>query len=112
MAFSAVFQWVPGDEQGLNRFLLEHYLEHQLFYTTLAEAATPIATVNLPIQRIGDWPVWLADHQEMSQSVWTALGGGQNVDFGRVNYKDPDDLQDWMQAHNDWHTTVRDALGL
>lgn len=112
MAFSAVFQWLPGDAGGLNRFLLEHYVEHQQFYSVLAQSSPAIVTTNLPIQRLEAWPQWLAAHQEMTQSVWTALGGGQTVDFGRLDYEDPEALQDWMQSHADWHAVVRQALQL
>lgn len=110
MAFSAVFQFVPGDEGGMNRFLLEHYVEHQQFYKTLL--ATGVRTVNYPIQRLESWDDWLGAHQEMSQSVWSGLGGGQSTDFSRLKYTDPNAIQDWLQFHADWHATVRQSLGL
>jgi hypothetical protein len=110
MAFSAVFQWLPGDEGGLNRFLLEHYVEHQQFYKALLSLG--VRTTNLPIQRIENWPDWLAAHQQVSQSVWTGLGGGQSTDFGTVRYDEPTAMQDWMQFHSLWHKAVRDSLGL
>lgn len=112
MAFSAVFQWVPGDEGGLNRFLLEHYVEHQTFYKTLLGQTPSVRTVNYPIQRISSWPDWLAAHQNMSQSVWTGIGGGQSTDFGTLKYEDAGALQDWQELHARWHSQVRDALGL
>lgn len=112
MAFSAVFQFIPGDSAGMNRFLLDHYLEHQEFYRSLLGQNPSVVTANYPIHRMENPTVWLAAHQEMSQSVWSGIGGGQSVDFGRVDWSDPDKLQDWMQAHADWHRTVRDALDL
>lgn len=121
MAFSAVFQWLPGDKGGLNRFLLEHYVEHQTFYKTLLDQATPVKSINYPIQKIGavsgaegmdNWPDWLWAHQAMSQSVWSGLGGGQSADFGSVKYQDPVAMQDWMQRHAAWHAVVRQSLGL
>lgn len=112
MAFSATFQWLPGDEGGLNRFLLEHYVEHMQFYKVLLDQATPVKTVNYPIQRMENWRDWLGAHQEMSQSVWTGLGGGQSADFGSVKYQDPTAMQDWMQRHAAWHAAVRQSLGL
>jgi hypothetical protein len=112
MSFSAVFQFVPGDEQGMNRFLLEHYLEHQQFYKALLAETPPVVTVNLPIQRMDDPQEWLDAHQDVTQSVWTGLGGGQTTDFGRLDWDDHNMVQDWMQRHADWHRQVRDALGL
>lgn len=112
MAFSAVFQFVPGDEQGKHRFLLEHYLEHMEFYRALLAQSPSVKTVNYPIQRMDDPQTWLAAHQEMTQSVWSGLGGGQTTDFGTLNWADETQVQDWMDLHNGWHAQVRNALGL
>lgn len=112
MAFAGTFQFVAGDEGGLNRFLLDHYVEHQLFYKTLLGQSPPKTTTNLPIQRLVSWPEWLAAHQAMSQSVWTALGGGASTDFSRLDWKDPNALQDWLNVHALWHQSVRESLGL
>lgn len=112
MAFSAVFQFAPGDQQGLNRFLLEHYLEHRAFSKALLAQNPSIPTTDYPIQRIENWETWLGAHQEMSQSVWSALGGGQSTDFSRLKYESPEAVQDWLNYHAQWHTTVREALGL
>lgn len=112
MTFSVTFQFVPGDEAAMSRFLLDHYLEHQQFYLALLTQSVSISTVNYPIQRLDNWPDWLAAHQKMSQSVWSGIGGGQSTDFGRLKYDDPGALQDWLQIHAGWHAVVRDALGL
>ncbi len=89
MAFSATFQFSPSDEQGKHRFLLEHYLEHMEFYRALLAQSPSVKTVNYPIQRMDDPQTWLAAHQEMTQSVWSGLGGGQTTDFGTLNWDDP-----------------------
>lgn len=112
MAFSAVFQFRPDDEAGKNRFLLEHYIEHRQFINTLLGATPPFVPVDLPIQRMESIKDWLAAHQEMSQSVWTGLGGGQTTDFGTVNWDSDSQRQDWFNLHQLWHQTVRSSLGL
>lgn len=94
----------------MNRFLLEHYVEHQMFYKLLLEQG--VTTVNYPIQSMHDWETWLGAHQEMSQSVWSGLGGGQSTDFSRLKYDDPGALQDWLQFHAGWHATVRETFGI
>lgn len=111
-SFNAVFQFVPGDTAGMNRFLLAHYLEHQQFYRTLLAQTPSVVTTNLPLQRMDDAKGWLAAHQQVSQSVWTGIGGGQSTDFGRLDWADSQKVQDWLQIHGDWHKQVRDALGL
>lgn len=112
MAFSAVFQFEPNDEAGKARWLLEHYVEHQSFVDALAGLAQPFLATSYPIQRMEDSERWLAAHQQMSQSVWTGLGGGQSTDFGRVEWDDPAALQDWFNYHALWHQNVREQLGL
>lgn len=112
MTFAAVAQWVPGDVIGLQRFLIEHYVEHRLFAATLLAQSPAIRTVDYPIQTMDSPRAWLAAHQQISQSVWTGLGGGQSTDFETVNWDDPIQVQDWQQLHAAWHQSVRDSLNL
>lgn len=112
MAFSALFQFAPGDMQGMQRWLLEHYLEHMQFYRTLLGQTPSVKTVSYPIQRMEDPRDWLAAHQKMSQSVWTGTGGGQSTDFGTLDWEDTNQVQDWLNVHQLWHKTVRGSLGL
>lgn len=112
MAFSNLFQFIPGDEAGLNTWLLEHYLDHQQFYKALLGQTPSVRSVNYPIQRMDDPDGWLSAHQEMSQSIWSGLGGGQSEDFGKLDWKNPTEVQDWLYSHYLWHQNVRAQLGL
>ena len=96
----------------MNRWLLEHYLEHMQFYRTLLEQTPSVTTINYPIQRMEDPKAWLGAHNKMSQSVWSGIGGGQSTDFGDLDWADPTKVQDWMEIHSQWHKQVRDSLGL
>lgn len=108
MAFSAVFQYRLDDEAGKGRFLIEHYIEHQNFYKALLDQG--FVSTNLPIQRMDDPERWLAAHQQMSQSVWTGLGGGQSTDFGTLDWGSPSQVQDWFRLHLLWHQQVAQVL--
>lgn len=110
MAFSALTQYLPGDEEGKQRWLLEHYLEHQEMYRALL--AQNYASVNLPIQHMEEPKAWLAAHQLVSQSQWTGIGGGQSVNLEDVNWDKSDELLDWFNIHTSWHYQARQALGL
>jgi hypothetical protein len=112
MAFSPVSVFIPGDPFGQDKWLLEHYIEHQLFYTTLLGQATSVVTISMPIQRMRDPVAWLDTHNKVSQSVWTGIGGGQSLDLGSVDWNDSRELQDWLEYHAAWHQSVRDSLGL
>lgn len=112
MAFSALFQFIPGDDAGMNAWLLEHHIEHQALYKALMGQTPTVITTNLPLQRIDAPDVWLAAHQAMSQSVWSGLGGGQSENFAKLDWKKPTEVQDWLYSHYLWHRNVREQLGL
>lgn len=112
MTFAAVAQWVPGDEIGMQKFLLEHYLEHRLFTDYFLSQSPPIKTVEYQIQVMTNPYQWLADHQKMSQSQWTAAGGGESIDLERLNWDDPVQVLDWQLFHAAWHKSLRDSLNL
>lgn len=112
MAFSAVFQFMPGDEAGRGRWLIEHYLEHMEFYKELMGQTPSRVTINYPIQRMDIPEDWLDAHQKMTQSVWSALGGGQSSDFADLDWENENMVQDWMYQHYLWHQSVREQLGL
>lgn len=112
MSFAAVSQWVPGDQAGLQCFLLEHYLEHRLFTDYFLGLATPIQTIEYPLQTMVSPQQWLADHQRVSQSQWTAAGGGESIDLERLNWDNPMQVQDWQLYHAAWHKSLRDSLNL
>jgi hypothetical protein len=110
MAFSTITQYLPGDEQGKQRWLLEHYLEHKQIGQALM--ALGFVPVDLPLQHMETPPFWLAAHQLVSQSQWTGIGGGQSVDLERVDWEKSDQLLDWFNIHTSWHYQARQALGL
>ena len=112
MAFSALNMFAKGDEQGKNRWLLEHYLEHRAFADALLKQTPPFAPTDLPIQTMENPRIWLDAHQQVSQSQWTGIGGGQSTDLASVNWDDWDQVLDWFQFHSDWHYQMRTALGL
>ena len=142
MAFSAVAKWRVGDERGLQRYLLEHYLDHMNMANCLQVRGYQ-STV-FPIQRMEDARAWLAAHQRMSQSVWTQLGaafrwitsigttfpfttaeggifvwdagtaadGAQSIDLEHVDWENESDVNNWQLIHANWHRQVNGALGL
>lgn len=96
----------------MQRWLLEHYMEHMEFYRALLGHTPSVVSVNYPIERMEQPQDWLAAHQKMSQSVWSGLGGGQSSDFGELDWDDPLQVQDWMYEHHQWHRNVAATLGL
>src|SRR2546426_11207075 len=112
MAFSALFEFVPGDEAGKGRWLLEHYIEHRRFADALLAQTPSVASLDYPIQRMENAPDWLAAHQKMTGSVNAGLGLGAAPDFERLDFEDENALHDWFVRHSLWHKASRDSLGL
>lgn len=112
MTFSVIGHHVPQDEAGWGQWFLTHAREHRLFTDTLLGQTPPVKTAEFPIETMADPKQWLEAHSEMSQSVWTGLGGGQSLELGQVNWNDPLQLEEWFLDHDRWHHLVREALGL
>lgn len=112
MSFSVVARYVPQDVAGWGSWFLQHAQEHRLITDTLLGQSPPVATVEYPIERMGDVSAWLDAHMQMSQSVWSGIGGGQSPDLRTVKWDDPSALNQWFLQHDRWHATVRTALGL
>ena len=111
MAFSALTQFALDDEAGKNRWLLEHYLEHVKISQSV-QTTYSVAPTEYPIQTMDDPKVWLSCHQQMSQSVWTAINGGQSIDLETLDWENPVQVLDWFNIHASWHFNVRTTLGL
>src|SRR5438445_7152705 len=107
MAFSALFEFVPGDEHGKGRWLLEHYIEHRRFADALLAQTPSIVSLDYPIQRMENEQDWLAAHQKMTASVHNGLGGGAAPDFERLDFEDEGALKDWFVRHGLLHTSTR-----
>lgn len=112
MSFSVIARSMPRDEAGWGQWLLEHAREHRIFTDTLLGQTPAVATAEFPIETMADHDPWLVAHMEMSQSVWSGIGGGQSPDLRTVDWNNEHQVDQWMLAHDRWHSTVRTALGL
>jgi len=110
MAFSAVSQFVYGDDLGFNNWLLAHYLEHVEFIDTLQDNSFTVLAY--PIQSMEDPDQWLQTHHRMHQAIWTAIGGGTSTNLAAVDWKKDDQVQDWLEIHARIHQQIRDSLGI
>ena len=112
MSFSVFARHMPQDDAGWGTWFLEHAREHRIFTDTLLGQAPPVASAEFPIETMGDTEPWLNAHQEMSQSVWSGAGGGESIDLRTVDWKDKNQVEQWLLTHDRWHASVREALGL
>lgn len=112
MSFSAIARLMPEDQAGWGQWHLEHAREHRIFTGTLLAQSPPVSTTEYPIETMDDPEPWLRAHMEMSQSVWSGIGGGQSPELRNVDWGNLEQLQDWLLEHDRWHSQVRTTLGL
>ena len=114
MAFSAIPSFVVHDDPGMQRWLLEHYVEHQNFNDALATTTVSItaAITDYPIQKMNDKQVWLVVHQRWHQAIWSALGAGIGADLASLDWNKADQVYSWLELHAQVHGDIRSALGL
>lgn len=111
MTFSAIPHFVVGDDQGMSRWLLEHYYDH----ITLNQAVQALGfeIPDFPIQTMSEAPnVWLAAHQRIHQAIWTAIGGSNATDLAELDWENDGQVYSWLELHAAIHESVRDTLGV
>lgn len=110
MTFAAISDFVVGDDPGMARWLLEHYYEHIQFNDAVQALGYPMP--DYPIQTMGNPDLWLNAHQQIHQSIWSAIGGGVATDLSRLEWDNDSMVYDWLQIHASIHGNVRESLGL
>lgn len=111
MTFLAVSNFVSSDEQGLGRWLIEHYFDHLTLYQGCQALGFTIP--DFPIQTMSeDKSVWLAAHQRMHQAIWTAIGGSNATDLSDLDWENDGQLYSWLDLHRAIHLSVHDTLGV
>lgn len=110
MSFDAVSIFAIGDEAGEQNWATEHYYEHLNFNGALYTLGYSIT--NYPIQVLRKDQVWLDVHQSWHQAIATAIAAGTAADMSTLDWKKPDQVEDWLQLHASVHDGIRTTLGL
>ena len=110
MTFSAITNFVVGDDPGMARWLLEHYFEH--LNLNQAVQALGYNLPDYPLQQIGEQRAWLAGHQQIHQAIWTAIGGSNAADLSELDWENDSMVQNWLELHAAIHESVRKTLGI
>ena len=119
-----------GDVVGLRTFLLQHKQDHDAIdgaiQTTQARLLTAGSLLSIAAEQTWvqlmvqpDEPTdqralqdWLADHGNLHDSEYAALGLADAPDLTEVDFSKADQFYDWMLAHAQLHQIEKNVLGL
>lgn len=103
-------QW--NDEEGLQIFLMENALQHQLFRSTLGTKGFPTPSFNLFDLQIENIDDWMLPHQNEHEAYAEILGLDNPINLLDMNWNDETQFYDWMADHYYIHTAIAASLGL
>ena len=101
------------DDEGLQRFLFENYLEHLLFRDVI-ESATGTIIPAYPIADLDPVNVdtWLLDHYQEHQSIAKILDLDISVNLLDTDWRKEESFYDWLNLHYLMHNQIIKTLGL
>ncbi len=103
-------QW--NDSEGLQIFLMDNALQHQLFRTTLATQGLVTPSFNLFDLQIENIDDWMLPHQNEHEAFAQLLGLQNPINLLDMNWNDENQFYDWISDHYFAHVAVAAALGV
>lgn len=100
-----------GDEEGLQVFLFENSLQHQLFKNTFVMQGLKTPSYNLFDLQIENIDDWMLPHQDEHQFFSSALGLQNPINLLDMNWNDEGQFYDWVADHYFIHASIAAALG-
>jgi len=103
---------VPTNENEMNIFSFNNYAEHVKIASAIFAQygiTVPIYPLDpIPLSDMGDW---LLQHQNL-HNIMNELLGTNSDDLTDVNFKDPQQLAQWIWLHAQEHYQAADVLQL
>lgn len=108
----APFQDMPADDvEAFQDFQLSHNMAHQKIYDTLLSQGKVIG--RNPLADSNFWERdWLLSHQQEHSAIYVAINLTGLPDMASSNLKNQDELETWMEVHNQVHKNINTALGI
>lgn len=101
-----------GDTEGLQTFLLENAMQHQLFKRTLSAQNMKVPSFNLFDVQVENIDDWLLPHQDEHQVFASYLGLSNPINLLDMNWNNEDQFYDWVSDHYQIHASIATALGV
>lgn len=103
-------QW--GDTEGLQIFLLENALQHNLFKSNFAQKNIITPSYNLFDVQIENIDDWMLPHQDEHQFFAQALNLQNPINLLDMNWNNEEQFYDWVADHYFVHVAIANALGI
>ena len=101
-----------GDKEGLERFLFENSIQHQLFRDTFFDQGLAVPAYPLYEANPDNLDDWLQAHQVEHQFFAAQLGLSNPFNMLDADFGKQDDFYDWLGQHLTIHQQIAAALGL
>jgi hypothetical protein len=101
-----------GDKDGLEEFLFENGVQHQLFYEVLADQGIAIIKYPITDADVSNLDDWLFVHNQEHESLATILNLDNPFQLIDADWNVEDDFYDWIGVHQTIHQQIADALGV
>ena len=101
-----------GNTEGLDVFLLENALQHQLFRKTFLSGGLKTPSYNLFDLQTENIDDWMLPHQDEHQAFAQALGLSNPINLLDMNWNNEDQFYDWLSGHYNVHAEIAATLGL
>lgn len=104
-----------GDRAGLGAWEIGHYRQHLRYLTHLESLPQPIVIQDYPIMHVGNneaqRKVWLRDHESI-HAIVRGYANVTSIDLSVVDFENPEQVYEWLQAHALEHQLIDTAFGL
>ena len=101
-----------GDDEGLQLFLFENALQHNLFKNGLFNKGFITPSYNLYDVQIENLDDWMLPHQQEHQAFAEYLGLQNPINLLDMNWNDESQFYDWLSSHYYIHAQIASSLGL
>ena len=111
MALATLYN-VPTDLNSMNIFSFSNMDEHnKIAAAILLKYNIPVPSFVLDPIPLYDMGVWLQQHQVL-HNIMNSVAGSNSNDLTDVNFKDKNQLAEWIWLHAQEHYQVADFLEL
>ena len=111
MALATLYN-IPQNDEQFNVFSFSNQDEHNKIAMAIATRySTTVQSYVLDPMPMNDLGTWLEQHQVL-HNLMNSVDGGTSNDLTSVDFRDKNQLAEWIWMHAQEHFTAADFLGL
>ena len=101
-----------GNNDSLQEFLFENWLQHKLFQQTFMDVGVSVPVFPLIDANTDNLDDWLLAHQVEHQAFSSLLGLNNPFNMLDVDFNNESDFYDWLASHLYIHQQIAASLNL